>query len=184
MTGLRVIAGSARGRRLRQVPGLGTRPIGDRVKEALFGILGADVEGSCFLDLFAGTGSVGIEALSRGAASAFFIDKSPAAVRTVHENLSATSLGDRATVIQQDSFAYLEKDPPRAFDYVFVAPPQYHGLWLKALRALEAKSGWTSEDGWAIVQIDRREDEAEGLSRLTRFDERSYGQTRLVFYRK
>jgi len=183
MTGLRVIAGTARGRRLRAVPGEGTRPIGDRVKVALFDILGADIEGSRFLDLFAGTGGVGIEALSRGASSATFIDKASAAVQTVRENLSATGLGDRATVLQQDSFAYLEKNPPAAFDYVFVAPPQYHGLWLKALRALEAQPGWTSEDAWAIVQIDPHEDVAEGLSRLDRFDERSYGQTRLVFYR-
>jgi len=183
MSGLRVIGGSARGRQLRRVPGDGTRPIGDRVKEGLFGILGADVEGSLFLDLFAGTGSVGIEALSRGAKAAVFVDKASAAARTVRENLTSTGLGDRGTVIQQDGFAYLAQEPRIAFDYVYVAPPQYHGMWLKALRALEVKPGWMSDDAWAIVQIDPREDEAEGLARLERFDERSYGQTRLVFYR-
>jgi 16S rRNA (guanine(966)-N(2))-methyltransferase RsmD len=183
MTGLRVIGGTARGRKLQRVPGEGTRPIGDRVKEALFSILGADVEASAFLDLFAGTGSVGIEALSRGASAAVFVDKASAAVRTVSENLKSTGLGDRASVVQADSFAYLEKQPPMAFDYVYLAPPQYHGLWLKAVRALDARTAWTSEDGWVIVQIDPREDAAEGLSRLERFDERSYGDTRLIFYR-
>jgi 16S rRNA (guanine(966)-N(2))-methyltransferase RsmD len=183
MSGLRVIGGSARGRRLRLVPGEGTRPIGDRVKEALFGILGADVAGSLFLDLFAGTGSVGIEALSRGATAAVFVDKDSAAVRTVRENLASTGLGDHATVLQRDSFVYLAQEPPTAFDYIYVAPPQYHGLWQKALHALEDKPGWMSDDAWAIAQIDPREDEAEGLTRLDRFDARSYGDTRLVFYR-
>ncbi|HLE23285.1 MAG TPA: 16S rRNA (guanine(966)-N(2))-methyltransferase RsmD [Anaerolineales bacterium] len=184
MPGLRVIGGSARGRPLRLVPGEGTRPIGDRAKEALFGILGADVEGCAFLDLFAGTGSVGIEALSRGATAAVFVDKAAPAVRTVRENLATTGLVDRATVVQRDSFAYLAQEPSIAFDYIYIAPPQYHGMWLKALRALEDKPGWMGDDAWAIVQIDPHEDEAEGLARLERFDERSYGQTKLVFYRQ
>jgi 16S rRNA (guanine(966)-N(2))-methyltransferase RsmD len=182
MPGLRVIGGSARGRPLRRVPGDGTRPIGDRAKEALFGILGADVEGSTFLDLFAGTGSVGIEALSRGATAAVFVDKAAAAARTVRENLASTGFDARAVVVQRDSFAYLAQDATMAFDYIYIAPPQYHGMWLKVLRALEDKPGWMSEDAWAIVQIDPREDEAEGLARFERFDERSYGQTRLIFY--
>jgi 16S rRNA (guanine(966)-N(2))-methyltransferase RsmD len=169
---------------LRRVPGEGTRPIGDRVKEALFGILGPDVDGSRFLDLFAGTGGVGIEALSRGAAAAVFVDNAPAAVRTVRQNLTTTGLGDRATVVQSDSFAFLEQQPPMTFDYVYLAPPQYHGLWLRSLRTVDAKTAWTGEDAWVIVQIDPREDEAEGLSRLGRFDERSYGDTRLIFYRE
>jgi 16S rRNA (guanine(966)-N(2))-methyltransferase RsmD len=158
VTGLRVVGGTARGRRLRLVPGEGTRPIGDRVKVALFDILGADVEGSAFLDLFAGTGSVGIEALSRGAAAAVFVDKAAPAVRTVRENLVATGLIDRATVIQRDSFAYLAEDPTAPFDYVYVAPPQYEGMWLKVLRRLEEKPDWMSEDAWVIIQIDPRED--------------------------
>lgn len=183
MAGLRVIGGVARGRKLRMVPGEGTRPIGDRVKQALFNILGADVEGSAFLDLFAGTGSVGIEALSRGASSAVFVDKASAAVRTVHENLRLTGLADRATVVRQDSFSFLAQAPPRTFDYIYIAPPQYQGHWLGALRALDAAPAWMSSDGWAVVQIDPREEAAEGLTRLTRFDERAYGQTKLIFYR-
>lgn len=183
MAGLRVIGGTARGRRLRLVPGAGTRPIGDRVKEALFGIIGADVEGSAFLDLFAGTGSVGIEALSRGAASAVFVDNATTAMRTIRQNLTETGLAGRAAVIQRDSFSYLEADPPAPFDYVYLAPPQYHGLWRKSLEALDARGAWMSEDAWAIAQIDPREDEPLGLARLARFDERLYGQTKLLFYR-
>jgi 16S rRNA (guanine(966)-N(2))-methyltransferase RsmD len=169
---------------LRLVPGEGTRPIGDRAKEALFGILGADIEGAAFLDLFAGTGSVGIEALSRGASAAVFVDRAPAAVQTVRQNLEATGVAERATVVQRDSFTYLEGRPPSRFDYVYVAPPQYKDLWLKTLRALDARPDWMSEDAWVIVQIDPREDQTEQLERLVRFDERSYGQTRLIFYRQ
>jgi 16S rRNA (guanine(966)-N(2))-methyltransferase RsmD len=183
MAGLRVIGGVARGRKLRMVPGEGTRPIGDRPKQALFNILGPDVEGSVFLDLFAGTGSVGIEALSRGAASAVFVDQASAAVRTVHENLRVTGMADRATVLRQDSFTFLAQPPAAPFDYIYIAPPQYQGQWLEALRVLDTVPAWMSSDGWAVVQIDPREDTAEGLTRLRRFDERVYGQTKLLFYR-
>ncbi len=183
MAGLRVIGGSARGRRLRMVPGEGTRPIGDRPKESLFNILGADIEGTRFLDLFAGTGSVGIEALSRGAAFAVFVDSAAPAVRIVKDNLTATGFADQAVAIQQDAFIYLRTAPDSPFDYVFVAPPQYHGLWRKAVQALDLWEAGLSEDAWVIVQIDPREAEEEGLARLARFDERVYGQTMLRFYR-
>jgi len=183
MAGLRVIGGIAKGRRLRRVPGEGTRPIGDRPKESLFNIIGADIEDSRFLDLFAGTGSVGIEALSRGAAFSAFVDSAAAAIRVVNDNLSATGSAAKAVVVQQDAFTYLRASPDSAFDYVFVAPPQYHGLWLKAVRALDVWPGGLSEDAWVIVQVDPREAEEEGLSQLSRFDERLYGQTMLRFYR-
>ena len=96
----RVIAGKAKGRRLKLVPGDTTRPIMDRVKESLFNILG-DVAGTHWLDLFAGTGQVGIEALSRGAATVVFIDSARAAVQTVRDNLATTRLGEGATVLHR-----------------------------------------------------------------------------------
>ncbi|MER3469301.1 MAG: 16S rRNA (guanine(966)-N(2))-methyltransferase RsmD, partial [Thermoflexus sp.] len=99
---MRVISGSAKGRRLKSLPGAGTRPIADRVKTALFDILGASVVGARVLDLFAGTGSVGIEALSRGAAEAVFVEKDPRAVRVLRENLQRTGLADRARVVRGD----------------------------------------------------------------------------------
>lgn len=183
MPGVRVIGGSARGRRLRLVPGAGTRPIGDRVKESLFNILGADVVGARFLDLFAGTGSVGIEALSRGASAAVFVDTSLAAIRTIRSNLEATGLADRAMVLARDALALLEHDAASAFDYIYVAPPQYHRLWIEALGRIDARPEWLSGDGWVVVQIDPREQEDVSLGRLSLFDERTHGQTRLLFYR-
>lgn len=183
MSGLRVIGGVARGRRLRLVPGEGTRPIGDRVKESLFNILGPDVVDSRWLDLFAGTGSVGIEALSRGARSAVFVDAARKAVDTVRHNLLATKLESKAEVHQSDAFDYLTASAASAFDYIFLAPPQYRRLWIDSLTAVDRTPGLRDPDGWVIVQIDPREDEALTLERLVRFDERVYGQTKLMFYR-
>ncbi len=183
MPGLRVIAGTARGRRLARVPGSGTRPIRDSVKEALFNIIGADIVDSAFLDLFAGTGSVGIEALSRGAASCLFIDSSSRAMRTVRQNLAGTGLAAGATVLQTDALSYLRRPPESAFDYIYVAPPQYKEMWQAALAAIEAETGWLRADGWVIAQIDPAEFQELSLAELESFDQRRYGTTLLVFYR-
>ena len=139
---MRVIAGEAKGKTLKAVPGKGTRPIADRDKESLFNILRWRLPGCSFLDLFAGTGGVGIEALSQGAERAVFVEKAPKAVRIVHENLRATGLSRRARVIQEDVFRFLllanhEIAPEDCFDVIYVAPPQYQELWAKTLLALE-----------------------------------------------
>lgn len=118
MAGLRVSAGRAKGRRLEMVPGDTTRPIPDRVKQALFNIIGGDIAGARFLDLFAGTGAVGIEALSRGAAQAVFVERTQIAVRTIRSNLQATGLQAGAEVIQTDAFTWLHQARSRVFEYV------------------------------------------------------------------
>lgn len=184
MAGIRVIGGSARGRKLKRVPGSSTRPIGDRVKEALFNILGADIVGLHVLDLFAGTGSVGIEALSRGAASCTFIDLDRKAIQVIHENLSLCGFAGSAKVHQRDAFTYLEGPIEQTYDMVFVAPPQYLQLWEKALHRLDQRSQWLNPDGVVIVQIDPAEYEAHTLEVLTLYDERKYGNTKLLFYEK
>ena len=182
MAGVRVIAGSARGRRLRLVPGESTRPITDRVKEALFSILGADVRGASMLDLFAGTGSVGIEALSRGAARVVFVDVQARAIDTVLANLELTGLGERAQVVRGDAFGYLRTGSVQPFDYVYLAPPQYQTLVLKALAAIDARPSVLNPDGWVIAQLDPHEVLRPDLQRLVEFDRRRYGNTLLVFY--
>lgn len=182
MSGLRVIAGTARGRRLRSVPGDATRPITDRVKESLFDILGGDIVAASFLDLFAGTGSVGIEALSRGAALARFLDHAPQAVATVRANLEVTGLEGNAEVVKADTFAYLARPADRSFDYAYIAPPQYKGLWKRALLSLDAHPDWLSRDAWIIVQIYPGELEPVELHNLVEFDQRKYGSTLLIFY--
>ena len=180
---LRVIAGSARGMRLRTVPGDSTRPIMDRVKEALFSIIGSDIRGASFLDLFAGTGSVGIEALSRGAQNALFLDIDRAALATLRANLAHTQLGHKATVLRRSAFKVLDSPPDRAYNFIFIAPPQYRGMWLKALRALDRQPGWQA-DSLVIAQIDPRElDDSMRLESLQLVDQRVYGNTMLLFFR-
>lgn len=183
MANPRIIAGTARGIRLQMVPGDITRPITDMVKEALFNILGSDdVRESSWLDVFGGTGSVGIEALSRGALFARFIDLNRAAVVTIQANLEKTHLKTRAEVIQADAFAYLKRKPDRAFDYIYIAPPQYKSLWQNCMRTLDENPGWIKSDTWVLVQIDPLEYEALALTQLVEFEQRKYGNTLLLFF--
>lgn len=183
MSGLRVIAGKARGQRLRSVPGDSTRPITDRTKESLFNILGADIQDSSVLDLFAGTGSVGVEALSRGAKFVRFIDNNQLAVQTVKANLNQTGLSQFAEVLRMDAFKYLENKPDRFFDYIYIAPPQYKEIWKRALLTLDIHHEWLTEDAWVIVQIHPVEYEDIYLQHFTQIDQRKYGSTLLLFYR-
>jgi 16S rRNA (guanine(966)-N(2))-methyltransferase RsmD len=182
MSGLRVISGTARGRKLRPVPGDITRPITDRTKESLFDIIGGDIAGASILDVFAGTGSVGIEALSRGAAFARFVDVNQSAIQTIKYNLEHTRLSQRAEVFKADAFRYLESGVHYRFDYIYIAPPQYKGMWARALRKVDDLPLWLAEDGWVIVQIHPIEYEPQDLVHLREFNQRRYGSTLLVFY--
>ncbi len=179
---LRVISGSAKGRKLRSVPGDATRPITDRAKEALFDILAADVTDSRWWDMFAGTGAVGIEALSRNASFVRFTERDRAALDTIRANLEHCRLADRAEVRRADAFGMLASAPDRVFDYIYIAPPQYLGMWSQALEALDANPGWLSAESWVIAQINPKEYEKLTLRHMLEFDERKYGSTLLVFY--
>ncbi|NPV76892.1 MAG: 16S rRNA (guanine(966)-N(2))-methyltransferase RsmD [Anaerolineae bacterium] len=182
MSNPRIIAGKARGIRLHPVPGNVTRPITDRVKEALFNIIGADIIGASFLDLFGGTGSVGIEALSRGASFARLLDNNQGAFKTIKANLIQTHLNDMAEVLLADAFSYLRKPADKTFDYIYVAPPQYKNLWKQTLAELESNPTWLARDGWVIVQIDPKEYEKIPWKTLSEFDQRRYGSTLLLFF--
>lgn len=181
---LRVISGTAKGRRLKSVPGDVTRPITDRVKEALFNILGADVIDSIWWDMFGGTGAVGIEALSRGAAFVRFTDLNRAPIDTIKANLTTTRLASRAEAKHADAFALLSIPPDRHFHYIYIAPPQYQEMWSKALTALDANPDWLTADGWTIVQIAPKEYRDAELKNLIEFDQRKYGSTLLIFYER
>ena len=184
MPGLRVIGGSAKGRKLLMVPGSGTRPISDRAKESLFNLLGTDMEQAEVLDLFAGTGSVGIEALSRGASRATFIESDRQAVNTIQSNLRAVGFGERGRVLRADVFIYLRNDPRQGYDFIHVAPPQYHNLWAETLAALDARPNWVNPDGVVVAQIDPREFQELPLNVLQLADQRKYGSTMLCFYER
>jgi len=181
----RVIAGSARGRRLKSVPGDTTRPILDRVKENLFNIIGLAVRDSRWLDLFAGTGQVGIEALSRGAAYCLFTELDRSAVRVIAENLAITRLEERGEVRRTDALAMLRSASiGEAFDFVFVAPPQYRTLWHDALVLIDTRPEWLYPDGTVIVQVDPRETMETQFEHLVLYDQRTYGNTLLMFYER
>lgn len=179
---MRVIAGSAKGHKLQSVPGDTTRPITDRAKEALFSILGDWIDETRVLDLFGGTGAVGIEALSRGADYAHFIDRNRKAVQIIEANLVHCKLAAQATVAQGDAFAFLTSYHGDPFDLIYVAPPQYQGMWHKALTLVDQNLDLLAPFGAVIIQIHPREDEPVELSFLEEYDRREYGSVLLIFY--
>lgn len=184
MGNLRVIAGQAKGMKLKTVPGDTTRPITDIVKEALFNILGTEIDQNKILDLFGGTGAVGIEALSRGASFVTFLDKGQQAVRTIQQNLETTRFTNQAEVIRTDAFSYLSAPLKVDFDLIYIAPPQYKEMWQKAIRLIDDNPVLLSDDGQIIVQINPIEWEELVLENFEVFDSRKYGDTLLIFYEK
>ena len=133
---MRVITGSARGRRLETLPGDATRPTGEKVKESLFSAIQFDIEGRRVLDLFAGSGQLGIEALSRGASGCVFVDKNTEAVKIIKQNLQHTGLMEKAQVLGTDAMSYLTR-PGDRFDLVFLDPPYASELLVPVLEKVE-----------------------------------------------
>lgn len=181
---LRVIAGEARGRKLKSVPGDTTRPITDRVKESLFNIIAGDVINSNWWDVFAGTGAVGIEALSRGAAFVRFSDANRAPIETIKSNVEHCGFRAQAEIRRADAFAYLSSPPDRVFEYIYIAPPQYKEMWIKALELVDDNPGWMAKDGWVIAQIAPKEYKPFEFENIEEFEQRRYGSTLLVFYER
>jgi len=178
----RVIAGTARGQRLQLVPGDSTRPITDKVKESLFNIINQNIVDASLLDLFGGTGAVGIEALSRGAEYVLFNEFNRLAIKTINENLKNTRLADKADVQMSDAFDLLKNKPPRTFDYIFIAPPQYKGVWMDVMQALDNNPAWLTPQTIVIVQIDPKEHEEVLYRNMRDYDQRRYGNTLLWFF--
>ncbi|MBA2756541.1 MAG: RsmD family RNA methyltransferase [Chloroflexi bacterium] len=180
----RVIAGAARSIRL-EAPGTGTRPMADRVKQTLFAILEPDLPGARVLDLFAGSGAAGIEALSRGAAAAAFVERDPRAASIIAANLRRTGLAHLARVIRADVGAYL-RDPTRAadepWDLVILDPPyDQPGDLLAALQVVGPRVG---TGGWVVVKHFWRDAPPAGVGLLASARERRFGETVLTFYRR
>ena len=183
---MRIVGGEARGRPLKGPKSAGTRPVIDRVKTALFDILGASVVDAQVLDLFGGTGAIGLEALSRGAKHATFVEISHQMADILRENARSTGLAERAEVIRGDAFRYLDVAAAggRRYDLIYLAPPQYHQLAAKAL-ALVERLPLTRPGGLVVVQIfpkERVDLDEMPLVKLRQVDERRYGSTLLLFY--
>jgi len=183
----RVIAGSAKGRQL-LAPGAGTRPLGDRLKEALFAILEPGIRGRTFLDLFAGSGAAGIEALSRGASSAVFVERDAEVVRTLEANLRTTGFIDRATVIRADAVRWLDRQATVAgpFAVVFADPPYGEpDLLGTTLATVERhqRDRILAAEGTLVLKHLAKTQVPAGMSLLGSVRERRFGETMLTFYR-
>jgi 16S rRNA (guanine966-N2)-methyltransferase len=181
----RVIAGAARSIRL-DAPGPGTRPLADRVKQTLFGILEPDLPGSRFLDLFAGSGAAGIEALSRGAAHATFVEHDQRAIGTIRTNLTRTGLGgeERATVVRADVLGWLrsaDRVAEAPYDIVLIDPPYDETESMTA--ALEAISAVVARGARVVAKHFWRTAPPPMVGLLASERERRFGDTALTFYR-
>lgn len=181
---MRIITGSARGCRLKTPKGQATRPTSDRIKESLFNILGQKVYGRKVLDIFAGTGNLGLEALSRGAASACFIDQATAAL--IRENAVHTRLQDKAAVHGCDVFAQLSRfaQGGESFDLIFCDPPYHKGLAWRALTLFD-ESTVLAHAGILVVEHGADENDMPELSELRCVLNRRYGRTtQLSFFQR
>ncbi|MCI2105131.1 MAG: 16S rRNA (guanine(966)-N(2))-methyltransferase RsmD [Intestinimonas sp.] len=179
---MRVITGTARGRRLKELSGEETRPTTDRVKEAMFSIVQFDIEGRRVLDLFGGTGQLGIECLSRSAESVTFIDVRKEAVSLIRENLALTGLGERARVLQSDYLAFLTACREK-FDLIFLDPPYASGFLEKALETI-ATIDILSQNG-IIVCESAMEKLLPSLNEPYKMGkEYRYGKIKLTTYRR
>ena len=179
---MRVITGSARGVRLKTPEGLKTRPTSDRVKEAVFSVIQFEIEGGRFLDLFAGTGQMGIEALSRGAASAVFVDGWKDACQLVRENLRLTRLSDKAKVVNSDYLSYLQSCREK-FDIVFLDPP-YAEIFLENALNKISEIDILSDRGIIICERPAEKQLDLEIPGLQRYKDYKYGKTWITIFRK
>lgn len=178
---MRVITGSARGRKLITLEGEEViRPTADKVKEALFSIIQFEIEGASVLDLFAGSGQLGIEALSRGAKNATFVDHSRDAVEIIKQNLKNTNLFSQSVVLNSDSFAFL-LNKKEQYDIIFLDPPYKKQMVEKALPgACEV----CRDSGIVICETDRDEELPDEVGNFSKFKEYNHSKTKLTTYRK
>ncbi|MDN5278750.1 MAG: rRNA (guanine966-N2)-methyltransferase [Clostridiales bacterium] len=181
---MRVITGSAKGRRLKMPGGGKTRPAMDKVKGSTFNIIAALVPDSRFLDLFAGSGNLGIEALSRGGSYAAFVDASRECTKTIRENLELTKLADKAEVFTMDCLKFLKNRKfEKPFDVVFIDPPYLKGLLDPLLDYLPECEAF-NHDTLFIIERQKKDDIGmQNRQQLMQVDERNFGDTVLTFFR-
>lgn len=175
---MRVITGSARGRKLEQLTGDDVRPTTDRVKEAVFSIIQFDIAGRRFLDLFAGSGQMGIEALSRGALEAVFVDNRRESIEIVKRNIASVKLTSGAKVVQSDSISYLNMCRDK-FDFIFLDPPYGTGLLQAALAKAQRA---VNKTGLIICEAPIGEQLPEKLDEFVRYRDYKYGKIGITTY--
>lgn len=177
---MRISGGTGRGRRLIAPSGSAVRPTSDKVRQALFNILGDRVSGAAFLDLFAGAGGIGIEAISRGAGTVVFVDASRHSVRAIKDNLDRTGLGQKAKVVMAEAGAFIKR-PSGPYDIIFMDPPYAEDV--SPLLERIGYSGLLKPDGILIYEHFRKRPSPDKAGGLVLFREARYGDTVLAFYR-
>lgn len=181
---MRVISGTARGTKLNSIEELSTRPTLDRVKESLFNIINARIDDSVVLDLFAGSGAIGIEFLSRGCRKAYFCDTSNKAVKMIFQNLEKTRLESNAEVLNMDYKKCLQDLSNRkiTFDVIFIDPPYKDDIAVDAVQKILSLN-LLNKDGIIIIETDEKDREIENLKNLDIkvYDIRKYGRANLIF---
>ena len=182
---MRIIAGKFKGRKLTGLKGRKIRPTSDRIREALFSILSHKVENALVLDLFAGTGAFGIEALSRGAAKSFFVDKSEQAIEIIKKNLELLNIKEEAEVFLHDACTVIDSKITfdHKFDLIFMDPPYNRGFILNLFENVDLLS-IIKDNSIIIAEHSVREDKLEKVSGLDLYDRRTYGETLISFFRK
>lgn len=178
---MRIISGTAKGTRLESLEGDKTRPTLDRVKEALFNIIQNDVMDAYVLDLFSGSGALGIEALSRGAKFCIMADKSSDAIKVISKNLQKTRLEENAKIVKNDYIKTLNSLNQK-FDVIFIDPPYAENIAVNAVEHI-IKLDLLAEDGIIVLETDEEERELENLKKVNVnvYDLRKYGRVKLIF---
>ena len=181
---MRVISGKARGLKLNAPKDDRVRPTTDRVKESLFNIINSYVLDSRVLDLFAGTGSLGIECLSRGAEKCVFSDLSRDSIKIINSNIEKARVKSESTVINGDYKDTISSmgGKNEVFDIIFMDPPYYEGLFIDCIERIE-KANILDGDGIIVVEHDKKDVLPETVGKIERFKEKKYGITLLSFYR-
>jgi len=182
---MRIISGKFRGRRLKSPQGSSLRPTADRLKETLFDILGPAVAGSSFLDVFAGSGNIGLEALSRHAASVVFVESDPAAVRLIRQNLALCGVAEGCRFIQQEAFSALRRlgrEKAHA-DFIFMDPPYLFEPYGDLLKIL-FQTGIAGDRSICIIEHHAKANLPESTTESRRFRQVSQSDKRLSFYRR
>ncbi|MGI6113980.1 MAG: 16S rRNA (guanine(966)-N(2))-methyltransferase RsmD [Mahellales bacterium] len=182
---LRIIAGTARGRRLKAVKGINTRPTADRVKESLFNIISPAIRDAVVLDLFAGTGNLGCEALSRGAGLVFFVDKSGLSIKTIKDNINSLGFADRARVYKMDVTTFLKSQGSKGpvYNLIFMDPPYGKELLVPTIELI-SEMNILSDDGMVIAEHSTMDNLPQSIGQLYIQRQKTYGTTAVTFYAK
>lgn len=180
---MRITTGIARGMTLKSTTGLDTRPTSDYVKQSLFNTIQFDIEGRQVLDLFAGTGQLGLEALSRGADRTFFVDNTPSAISVIRENINKTGFSDRSFVVSSDYKAFLQSAKKRGFSLVFLDPPYRKGFLNRVLSFIQVFD-IVKENGIIVCESASSESLADRFGDIIQFKSSRCGSTTLTYYKR